>query len=121
MNPHAAVFETTRRFAPLAFLALVSSVLTAGCHGPANFLVELGEARQTAADLRVQFNREADASNRAVMADTDESSVAFAHEAEVTTQSLENDRAALASVLGHLNYATETVLFALATEQRRFH
>ena len=56
-------------------------VLTAaGCHTPV--LTQQLEARQLAADLRLQFNKAADASNRAVMAETDEASGAAAREAD---------------------------------------
>jgi hypothetical protein len=62
---------------------LLSSAI-AGCDVNAA-LERVSEARQLSADLHVQFTRAADASNRAVMADTDEASVAFAHEAEEAT------------------------------------
>ena len=68
---------------------------------------ELTEARRLAADLRVQFNKASDASNRAVMAVTDEASVTFAREAEQTKGIVKTDSAALAPLLGRLGYAAE--------------
>ena len=80
-----------------------------GCHGgPDAVLTELTEARRLAADLRVEFNKASDASNRAVMADTDEVSIAFAREAEQMKNAVRADSAALAPHLQHLDYAAET-------------
>jgi hypothetical protein len=96
-----------RATAGLLRSALVSLWLGTGCHAPRSFLVELDEARETAADLRVQFTQATDASNRAVMADTDEASIAFAHEAQAATQRVANDQAALTVLLHGLNYPKE--------------
>lgn len=63
-----------------------------------------------AADLRVRFGKAADASNRAVMADTDEESLAFAHEAEQARHAVEGDAAALAPHLRNLRYPAEIQL-----------
>jgi hypothetical protein len=79
-----------------------------GCRGaPGAAFVELVEARRLAADLHVQFGKSSDASNRAVMADTDEASLACAHEAEQATQTVQRDIAALAPLLHNLGYSTE--------------
>ena len=56
-----------------------------GCVNVNTVLERRFEARQLTADLLVQFTRGADAANRAVMADTDEKSAAFAREAEQAT------------------------------------
>ena len=81
---------------------------SAGCrHDPGAAFTELSEARRLTADLRVAFVKASDASNRAVMADTDEASLAFAHEAEQATESVESDVAALAPHLRSLEYPTE--------------
>ncbi len=65
-------------------VALITLVLSPGCRKDTPAFVELDQARQTAADLRIQFGKAVDASNRAVMAETDEASIAFAREAEQT-------------------------------------
>jgi hypothetical protein len=81
-------------------LALVAStgagLLSSGCQrGPATLMAELDEANRLAADLRVQFNKASDASNRAVMAETDEASIAFAHDAEQLGAAVDHDALAL--------------------------
>jgi hypothetical protein len=68
------------------------------------------EARRIAADLLVQFTKAADAANRSVMADTDESSVVFAGEAQQAKEAIQKDAAALAPVLQSLDYAEEARL-----------
>jgi hypothetical protein len=70
-------------------------------------LTQLWEARRVAADLHVQFIKAADASDRAVMADTDESSVAFARDADAAAQSVRSGMAELGTRLGSLGYADE--------------
>lgn len=96
----------------IGFCLALAGVLT-GCQGgPRPLYVRLLEARRLAADLRVQFSKAADASNRAVMADTDEASIAFAREAEQAKQALERDAAALEGLLGGLDHADAARLFA---------
>jgi hypothetical protein len=94
----------------LALTLLVAGFILAqtGCpREPNAAFAELADARRLAADLRVQFSKSADASNRAVMADTDEASLVFAHEAEQTTQTVQSNVAALSLLLRKLGYATE--------------
>jgi hypothetical protein len=80
----------------------------AGCRrDPGAAFTDLAEARRLTADLRVEFAKASDASNRAVMADTDEASVAFAHEAEQATHDVESDVAALGPHLRSLQYKSE--------------
>jgi len=99
--------------------AIVVLALNHGCRGaPASFLVQLAQARRLAADLRVQFSKADDASNRAVMADTDEASIGFAHDAEQTTRLVETDIAALAPLLQSLGYPEE--IQALAKFEQHF-
>jgi hypothetical protein len=90
----------------------VALLLATGCHGEARAVfARLAEARLLAADLRIQFSREVDASNRAVMADTDAASIAFAHEAEQTTQIVQSDADKLAEQLRQLGFPDETRTF----------
>ena len=93
----------------LRFVLLIAWLLCgAGCRrDPGAAFTELAEARRLTADLRVQFAKASDASNRAVMADTDEASVAFAHEAEQATADVQSDVAALGPHLRNLQYPTE--------------
>jgi Four helix bundle sensory module for signal transduction len=70
-------------------------------------LDRVSQARHISADLLVQFTKAADAANRAVMADTDEASVAFAREAEQAKEKLQTDIDTLRPLLASLNYADE--------------
>jgi hypothetical protein len=89
-------------------LAGLMLVALASCReGTPPAFAELIEARRLAADLRVQFGKAADASNRSVMADTDDQSVTFAHEAEQATHAVEDDNLLLAPHLRNLGYPTE--------------
>ena len=92
-------------------LAILSASAT-GCGDVNAALVRLSEARQLSADLHVQFTRGADATNRAVMADTDAQSVAFARESEQTTLLVQKDIDALSALLKELRYSDETQLLA---------
>jgi hypothetical protein len=87
----------------------VSVSATSGCDVN-GALERLSEARRLAADLLVQFTKAADAANRAVMADTDEASVAFAREAEEAKQAVQRDTDALGPMLQGLGFADEARL-----------
>ena len=73
-------------------------------------LEQLSEARQRSSDLLMQFTKAADATNQAVMADTDDTSVAFAHDAEQAKQALQANVDTLQPMLQGLNYSDETRL-----------
>ncbi len=94
-------------------LLTLSIAAAAGCSGGSDvnvILEKLSEARQLSADLLVQFTKAADAANRAVMADTDEASVAFAQEAERAKQAVQKDTDTLGPILQGLGYSDETRL-----------
>lgn len=88
-----------------AAIAIVAIAAT-GCRGSSG-LERLSQARSLSADLLVQFTRAADASNKAVMATTDEASIAFARDAETATQAVETDVAAIDPVLVALHFDEE--------------
>ena len=91
-------------------LAVIAAGGAAGCTTPtppAATLQRLLDASKLAADLLVQFTKAGDAANRAVMADTDETSVAFAREAEQATQAVLKESAALRPLLTALQYSNE--------------
>lgn len=90
-------------------IAVIAVSSGAGCHVTSAF-ERLSEARRLSAELLVQFTKAADAANRAVMADTDEASVAFAREAEQAKDAIPRDIDALAGILQGLGYADETRL-----------
>ena len=92
-------------------IALMMMGAATGCmNAPETALQRLSEANRLAADLLVQFTKAGDAANRAVMADTDDASVAFAHEAEQATQAVQRDTDALGPILVGLGYSNETHL-----------
>ncbi len=99
-----------RRTLILAIAGVVAAV-AAGCGEDVNTVLEkASRARQTASDLLVDFTKAADAANRAVMAETDEASVAFAREAEQGTEAVERDAGALGPILQDLKYTDEARL-----------
>src|SRR6476620_11675919 len=88
--------------------ALVLGAAAACIDSPQAALTEMMESRRLGSELLVQFTKAADASNRAVMADTDEASIAFAREAEQVTEAVEQDAATLTPILSGLGYSNET-------------
>jgi hypothetical protein len=100
-----------RRWAMAYRLALVvlAMIATADCGANAAW-EQLSQARQRSADLLVQFTKAADAANKAVLADTDEASSAFARDAEQAKQAVQSNVDALQPMLQGLNYASETGL-----------
>jgi hypothetical protein len=96
----------------LCLIALGAALGTAaGCRGTPNPLfTQLTEARALAADLHVQFVKASDASDRAVLADTDQESVAFAREAERATKGAGGAVEALAARLQTLGFQNESSL-----------
>ncbi len=90
-------------------LVAVGALAATGC-GANGALEQLSEARRLSADLLVQFTKAADAGNRAVMADTDDGSVAFAREAERAQLAIQKDAEALKPILQSLRYEEEARL-----------
>jgi hypothetical protein len=92
-----------------SFVVMLFFAGAAAACGDVNAALErLSDARRVAADLHVQFTKASDAANRAVMAITDESSSAFAHESEQASASVQADVDALRPMLAELKYADET-------------
>jgi hypothetical protein len=82
--------------------------LTLSCRGnPTTVMTRFEDSRRVTAELRVRFSQAAAASNHAVMADTDEGSLAAAREAERATKAVESSAAELARLLDGLSYASE--------------
>jgi hypothetical protein len=91
--------------------AVLAAAFALSCRGvPDAAFTDLTEARRLAADMRLQLNKASDASNRAVMADTDDASVAFAREADQTKGALNADATALEPRLKGLGYGPEIKL-----------
>ena len=93
----------------LIALVTVGAFAATGC-GVNGALEQLSEARRLSADLLVQFTKAADAGNRAVMADTDDGSVAFAREAEHAQLAVQRDADTLKPILQGLRYEEEARL-----------
>ena len=92
----------------LAIVLLTSAAgLAAGCGNVNAVLEQVSEARQLAADLAVRFTKSSDAANRAVMADTDDASVAFAQESRQAGDAVQKDVGALRPKLESLGFSEE--------------
>ena len=89
-----------RWIALLIFLAMIGCDVNAA-------LEKVSQARHVSADLLVQFTKAADAANRAVMADTDEASLAFAREAGQAKEKVQVDIDSLKPLLDGLHYSDE--------------
>ena len=88
-------------------IVIIALSAAAGCGDVNTALKRSVEARHASADLLVQFTKAADAANRAVMADTDERSVAFAREAEAAKEQIVKDLATLEPILQDPHYTVE--------------
>ena len=108
LRSRASASQTLRALL-VVLVAAVFALVVPGCKAvPPLPLVMQVEARRVAADLRLNFSRAADASNRAVMADTDEASTTFATEAEQSKLGVRTGADALAPLLQRLDYAEES-------------
>jgi hypothetical protein len=87
--------------------AVAAAGLAAGCGDVNAALGRLAEARRLDADLLVAFTKASNATDRAVMADTDAASDAFAQEAGGARQALHQDVASLRPLLAGLGYTDE--------------
>jgi hypothetical protein len=100
--------EGTEAMKTLAAAAVVLNLAAVGCHGgAAPAFTQLAEARRLADDLQIELTKASNASDRAVMADTDEESITYAREADRAASIVEIDTAALGTRLANLGYAAE--------------
>ena len=93
----------------ISVAGLVAFVATA-CSSPTAMLTELVDARRLASQVHVEFTRAADASNRAVMTETDEAAAAAVAEARQSRQALERDLAELQAILTRLSFADDRAI-----------
>jgi hypothetical protein len=100
------------RWTIIAALSVAAGAMSGCREAPVARYTQRESANRLAGDLRVAFNRAADAANRAVMADTDEASVAFARDAEGARQTVRRDADALTPLLRSLGYTDEVRLLA---------
>lgn len=89
---------------------LLSLSTVAACAPRAAVLADLVDARRLAADLHVAFTKAVEASNRAVMADTDETSMTGANQARQLRRHARADLEALRPVLERLRYSADAQL-----------
>jgi len=104
------MFHTSEALRRTFVRVLLPFTFAAGCRGATPALVELDRARHLAAEMRIQFNKASDAADRAVMADTDETSVGFASEATSAKDVVKQDAVALEQALHQLGYENESAL-----------
>ena len=83
---------------------VLAAVAGTACGRTTAALTQVVEARQLASALHVAFTRAADASNRAVMADTDDASAAAAEEAHGVRQVVEGNVEMLRAIPQSLGY-----------------
>jgi hypothetical protein len=109
-----------RRVATIGAMAI--AVAGSACiNGSKLVLNQEAEAHRLASHLHVQFTRGADASNRAVMADTDEASQAAAREAGQAAEVVDKDTTALRKILDELGDRDELQqLDAFATRYAQY-
>jgi hypothetical protein len=91
-----------------ALLLVTTMAAAAGCRSESTVLMEQTRARQVASELHVAFVRASDASDRAVLADTDEASTAAAREATQARDEADQALQRLEPMLTSLGYADES-------------
>jgi hypothetical protein len=101
---------TMRSIRTLAIVAAIALATGCGRDDVNTTLEKVARARELTADVAVQFTMAADASNRAVMADTDEASTEFAKESRQSTQVVQRNVELLRATLQALGYKQEEKL-----------
>jgi len=102
LSPHRILGPLTHGQRPFCAVMILAAMSYSCADGSKAVLSQQAEAHRLASHLHVQFARAADASNRAVMADTDEASFAAAKEAQQATSAVAQDIDSLARILGDL-------------------
>lgn len=97
---------------------LLAIAATAGCDVNSAFK-QTTEAQRLSGDLQAQLSKAGDASNRAVMAQTDDVAEALAREAEQAILAVESGSEALAPVLRRLGFAEELQMLDRFNQQFR--
>jgi len=86
---------------------LAAAALASACGSAPAALTRVVEAQRLASELHVELTKAADASNRAVMADTDAASNAAAEEARRARQRVERNLQALRALVRSLGYEAD--------------
>jgi hypothetical protein len=96
-----------------AFLVVATAAAAACGREDVNVtLQKVTSARELAAHLTVQFTMASDAANRAVMADTDDASIAFAKESREAAAAVQKEVDELHATLKALDYSDEDALLS---------
>ena len=91
-------------------IAVIWAVVAASCGDVNAALERLSHARHLSADLLVQFAKASNATDRAVMADTDATSASYAKDAAAAKDAIHVDLTALRPLLIQLRYSDETAI-----------
>jgi hypothetical protein len=110
MSPRKMFEVATLTKVALRVVAAVALALTVGCRGGKPPLLALNEARLLAEEARVQLAKAAGASDRAVMAESDDASASFAREARAAADLVARDAARLGVLMHDLDRAPEADL-----------
>jgi hypothetical protein len=108
MTKPESSFPSIKERAALALTVLLL-LLFSGCNEPSAFARSV-EARQLATTLQAEFTRAVDASNRAVMAKSDDASAEFVREAKQKRQQIKRTEGELVALLRELQYSDELKL-----------
>ena len=95
---------------PLAWVAILAAIsaIDGGCYKqPESVLQRLTETQGIAGRLQVEFTRASDATNLAVMAQSDEASAKFAQEAARRMEAVQHQAEALRPLLASLKFSQE--------------
>jgi hypothetical protein len=102
------VGRRSSRFCILAAAAAVAAVLAVqACVDGSTVLARLIEARDVASGLHVEFTKASDASNRAVMSESDEAAAAAVEESKRARQLVERNSERLQTILASLKFDQE--------------
>jgi len=91
-------------------VAAVAVALTTNCGDVNAALERLSQARHLSADLLVEFTKASNATDRAVMADTDAASATYARDAGAAKDAVHRNLAALRPLLAELRYSDEMAI-----------
>lgn len=101
---------------PIAWIVTGAAIAAFGCAPRSAVLTELTEARRLASEIHVKFMKATEASNRAVMSDTDEASKSAAQQAIALRNALSAAIQSLRQQLDSLGYQSDAaVLEAFAS------
>jgi len=105
-----ALFRQSMDSFRVVFLLVISAPALSCQVRPQPAFVRLTESRRLVSEIRVNFAKAADASDRAVMADTDEDSIRFARDAAEAAEAVNADLSRLSAQLAGLQEGNHELL-----------